>query len=220
MKGKDKCKILKEIRAEIARANDIAWVTEQCTHKGECRGTCPKCESEVRALERALTRRQALGKKVAVVGLSAGMIATATACEGSDEYKGNSLDGDLPAATTTVTAPYVGTGEVDDQLLPPETELGGVPLPPKLDLGEVPDIPRYFLSDFQLYETEIAVPDAQSVVAYLVFEQDAAENGVLTVVSEGDSYAIIGISESMNLYLIRYREQYWAIQCSNSADGQ
>ena len=42
--GKEKCRILKEIRAEIARANDIEWVVSECKHKGNCKGTCPKCE--------------------------------------------------------------------------------------------------------------------------------------------------------------------------------
>ena len=44
--GKEKCRILKEIRAEIARQNGIAWTVESCAHKGNCRGTCPKCEAE------------------------------------------------------------------------------------------------------------------------------------------------------------------------------
>ena len=49
--GKEKCRILKQIRAEIARENDIEWVVSECKHKGNCKGTCPKCEQEVRQLE-------------------------------------------------------------------------------------------------------------------------------------------------------------------------
>ena len=69
--GKEKCRILKQIRAEIAKANDIEWVVSECKHKGNCKGTCPKCEQEVRQLEAALAKREALGKTVAVVGISA-----------------------------------------------------------------------------------------------------------------------------------------------------
>ncbi len=87
MKGKDKCKILKELRAQIAAANDIEWVTENCTHKGECRGTCPKCEAEVAMLERALERRKALGKTVAVTGLAVGMMVTSTSCSMFDQWQ-------------------------------------------------------------------------------------------------------------------------------------
>ena len=80
MKGKDKCRILKEIRQQIAEKNDIAWTVSECSHKGECRGTCPKCESEVRKLERELEIRRKLGKAVAITGVSAACMAGLTAC--------------------------------------------------------------------------------------------------------------------------------------------
>lgn len=48
-KGKRTCKILKEIRRQIAEANDIEYVVEECQYKGDCLGTCPKCEAEVRS---------------------------------------------------------------------------------------------------------------------------------------------------------------------------
>ena len=47
MKGKNKCKILKEIRQKIADENDIPYVTRECTYRGDCKGTCPKCEAEL-----------------------------------------------------------------------------------------------------------------------------------------------------------------------------
>ena len=81
MLGKQKCKILKEIRQRIADENDIPYVTRECTHKGECRGTCPKCESELRYLERELAKRQALGKRVAVAALCAGLAFSSVGCD-------------------------------------------------------------------------------------------------------------------------------------------
>ena len=78
--GKEKCRILKEIRTEIARQNDIEWVVSECKHKGNCKGTCPKCEQEVRELEDALAKRESLGKKVAVVGISASLALSVTGC--------------------------------------------------------------------------------------------------------------------------------------------
>lgn len=83
MKGKDKCKILKEIRKEIAKNNDIEYVISECKFSGECKGTCPKCEAEVRYLEQELEKRRALGKKVAVAGITAASIVSLgsmTAC--------------------------------------------------------------------------------------------------------------------------------------------
>lgn len=71
--------MLKEIRRQIARANDIEFVTAECKHKGDCAGTCPKCESEVRYLEEQLSARRRLGLTTKVVGLSLGLAAIAPA---------------------------------------------------------------------------------------------------------------------------------------------
>ena len=60
---------MKAIRSEIASANEIDYQPTECTHEGECAGTCPKCESEMRWLERQLRNRQALGKAVTIAGL-------------------------------------------------------------------------------------------------------------------------------------------------------
>lgn len=80
MNGKDKCRILKEIRAAIARENDIDLVIRECTHQGACRGTCPRCESEVAYLERELEKRRLTGKRIAIAGLSAGLAMTMSGC--------------------------------------------------------------------------------------------------------------------------------------------
>ena len=84
MTGKEKCKMLREIRAQIAAQNDIELVTRECTHKGECRGTCPKCESEVRYLEQQLEKRRSTRKKVALAGISAGLALSLTGCSAQD----------------------------------------------------------------------------------------------------------------------------------------
>ena len=78
-RGKEICKALKEIRRKIASENDIELVISECRHKGDCAGTCPKCEAEVLYLENQLAARQRLGKAVKVVGLSMGLAAIAPA---------------------------------------------------------------------------------------------------------------------------------------------
>lgn len=75
--GKKKCKILKQIRQEIAKANDIEFVTSECKHKGDCKGTCPKCEDELRYLEKELRQRRDAGKRVSVASIVAGALLTA-----------------------------------------------------------------------------------------------------------------------------------------------
>jgi len=56
-RGKQTCKILKEIR------------------RRDCLGTCPKCEAEVRYLEQQLRARSIAGKAVALAGISAASLA-------------------------------------------------------------------------------------------------------------------------------------------------
>ena len=75
-RGKQTCKILKEIRKQIAAENDIDLVVSECTYQGDCLGTCPKCEAEVRYLERELEKRQRMGKAAMVAGLSVGLLAS------------------------------------------------------------------------------------------------------------------------------------------------
>ena len=92
-KGKQTCKILKEIRKQIAAENDIHLVVEECTYQGDCKGTCPKCEAEVRYLERELEKRQRMGKAAVIAGMAVGTMLTATSC---DKIFPRPLEGDVP----------------------------------------------------------------------------------------------------------------------------
>ena len=82
MRGKEVCRTLKEIRAEIARQNGIPWETEECGFKGECRGTCPRCEAEVRQLEEALAKRR---RRVTLRGIAAGFVSALKRRRGADD---------------------------------------------------------------------------------------------------------------------------------------
>ena len=93
-KGKRTCKILKEIRKQIAEENDINLVIEECTYQGDCAGTCPRCEAEVRYLERELEKRQRMGKAVMISGLAVTTLLTATSC---GSMGGNHVVGITPA---------------------------------------------------------------------------------------------------------------------------
>ncbi len=146
--GKEKCRILKQIRAEIAKQNDIEWVVSECKHQGDCRGTCPKCEAEVRQLEDALARREAVGKAIAVVGISAGLSLSVAGCanpnasiSGADMPDASNPSGNRPAVTDAATDAIAGGALLDTEtmvtvgeMLPPETET-------ELLDGEMPPIP-------------------------------------------------------------------------------
>ena len=97
-RGKETCKILKEIRRQIAEANDIEFITSECRYKGDCLGTCPKCEAEVRYLEQQLHARRLAGKAVAIAGISAGVIML-SGCNGASSKHTAQITGDTIEVT-------------------------------------------------------------------------------------------------------------------------
>lgn len=121
MRGKQKCRILKEIRQRIADENDIPYVTRECSYQGDCRGTCPKCEAELRYLEQELQKRQAMGKKIAVAAICAGMALGAASCGPSRPV--SELSGDIEEAPPSSVCTQ--TPEND----PWETEVGEISYP-------------------------------------------------------------------------------------------
>ena len=74
--GKEVCLILKGIRQKIADANGISYQPKECQHKGDCAGTCPACEEEIRYLEGELKARKGNGFGMKVAGIAAGICAT------------------------------------------------------------------------------------------------------------------------------------------------
>ena len=134
MKGKNKCRILKEIRQKIADENDIPYVTRECTYQGECRGTCPKCEAELRYLEQELEKRRRLGKTVAVAAVAAGLSLSLSACIPGGS-SGEQLGGEtVPAYTLPSPTGSEPALEGEIVLLPTDTDNQYV-------LGEMDTIP-------------------------------------------------------------------------------
>ncbi len=174
MHGKAKCKILKEIRRRIAAENEIPFVTRECTYQGSCKGTCPKCEAELRYLEQQLEKRQRMGKAVAVSALSLSLLTGAVACEPLfGQRPGNQLEGDTPyvsdTAETLEGAPmpeedlikgYVIPETTEDQLVlgelpysePEEDELSG-----RIDASETDDT-----CDVEVLEGDVAYVETES----------------------------------------------------------
>ncbi|MGM9636524.1 MAG: hypothetical protein ACI3YK_00900 [Eubacteriales bacterium] len=191
MKGKDKCKILKEIRAQIAAANDIEWVTENCSHKGECRGTCPKCEAEVAKLERELARRRSLGKTVAVAGLAVGMVLSTTSCD-LLELTRQQTAGDFPYSDSERTTASATTTE----------ELFmGEPVQMYYESDFTPCTPRKFETFRELYARRVMTDSGNET-----FEE--------ILIPVGDTFEKIGEAEEMGLVLVRYLNGCYAVWAS------
>ena len=113
-KGKRTCEVLKAVRLEIAKANDIQYAPRECHHEGPCAGTCPACEAEVKYLEQQLQVRRMLGRAVMVTGIAVGLTSL-TAC-GQNKLP-NGCDND---STETELAGDVA--DVDGMMEMPEPE--------------------------------------------------------------------------------------------------
>lgn len=133
-RGKQTCRILKEIRRQIAEANDIEFITSECRYKGDCLGTCPKCDAEVRYLEQQLRARSLAGKAVVLAGISAGMIFV-SGCSGtsSSNQSTETLQGEpvVPVEQNEITD-SIGDESLEDTLQKEET--------PKLHIIKVTEL--------------------------------------------------------------------------------
>ena len=148
-RGKQTCKILKEIRRQIAEANDIEFVTSECRYKGDCLGTCPKCEAEVRYLEQHLRKRQLAGKLVNLAGISAGAIAMLAPIAVQSQTPDTSLTKGYAAtqamADTIIVKGVVLTGDtLQDGTISREPMIGAIIINPRTAQGTSTDIDGKF----------------------------------------------------------------------------
>ncbi len=90
-KGRSICNTLKAIRKQIADANGINYYPEECHFRGECKGTCPKCEQDVRDLEHELRLRQMAGKAIKVAGIAVGLISMTACSDGKQQQPVSSV---------------------------------------------------------------------------------------------------------------------------------
>ena len=102
-RGKQTCKILKDIRRQIAEANDIEFITSECQYQGDCLGTCPKCEAEVRYLEQQLERKRMAGTNQETI---------------SDSTNASVMFGEICPTPVEDTIPMVEKDTVNKQELP------------------------------------------------------------------------------------------------------
>ena len=159
MRGKDKCRILKQIRQQIADANDIEYITRECTYQGECRGTCPKCEAELRYLEEQLEQRRSRGKKIAVAAIAAGIImTTTTACDFTSPHE------ETAGAPTAEETPAPAPTEVA------EATMGEPPAEELIEEGDGALPEDHF--EVEVEEGEIAVEELEGDVAYIEPEDE------------------------------------------------
>ncbi len=104
-RGKEICKVLKDVRRRIAEENGINLDIPDCTFKGECRGSCPRCEAELRYLDAQLRTRHNAGRAVKIAGIAAGAMLLLSPVS----LSANPIpDPDPVTKTTSATKPVAG----------------------------------------------------------------------------------------------------------------
>ena len=117
--GRTICKVLKNVRQKIANENGISYHPEECHHKGECTGTCPGCEKEIRYLEEQLKNKQHSGFGLKVAGIAASVCVTVLPMAAMVQAERNTSP-DLKAKTIkkdTIRAVDLTNGHPDAVLL-------------------------------------------------------------------------------------------------------
>ncbi len=148
-RGKQTCKILKEIRRQIAETNGIEFITSECRYKGDCFGTCPKCEAEVRYLEQQLRARSLAGKAVALAGISAAsltMLMPMTSEAQSPQKPQDFLKGSMPVVADTITVRgIVLSGDtLPDRTISKEPLIGATISNKRTALGAITNLDGHF----------------------------------------------------------------------------
>jgi TonB family protein len=195
-KGKRTCNVLKAVRLQIAKANEIKYEPHECHHEGPCAGTCPACEAEVKYLEQQLVIRRMLGKAVVLTGIAASMTSL-TAC-GQNKLP-NGCEND-----TTITELAGDVADVDGLMEMPEPEVeeavrGKMPAPvdtirpinndEKVLTGVVeyqPQFPGGIKACEQFIKENLRYPDTESdvqgrVIVSFMVERDGSLSDIKVV---------------------------------------
>ena len=231
-RGKQTCKILKEIRRQIAEANGIEFATSECRYKGDCLGTCPKCEAEVRYLEQQLRSRSLAGKAVALAGISAAslaMLMPISAEAQTQQERQTFMKGSIPAMTDTITVKgIVLSGDtLPDGGISKEPLIGATISNKRTALGAIADLDGHFglpacvgdtlKVEYVGYEpqTIVVTEDMRNVEIILIPDDNALTGevvfvGAISVKREENHYLVLKVTDEKgnvidrdNLYIER-----------------
>lgn len=174
--GRRICDILKEIRNKVAKEGNIDLHQKECNYKGECSGTCPACEAELKKINESFNHKKLLSLAGCVT-----MMLPLTACtnntvdsyimgdiEYREPYKAENLEKeDLPDD--------VMSGKIEPKIKVPEDEQGEIPVEEELqgDIAVEPEVcsPEY------LEQTQGVLPPDD----YAFSEEEDFPKGILTL---------------------------------------
>lgn len=159
------CQTLKEVRKQIADANEIPYEITECHHEGDCRGTCPKCESEVRYIENQLNIRRAAGKAISLVGISLGISAAFGSCSGSSNpHPNRTLGAIAPIEEDGISNAFANTS-INDTIAPELITEGIMVDAPQKEILDEPCIEGDIeIEEGPLFVGELDVADSTDVL--------------------------------------------------------
>ena len=112
-RNKAKCERLKQIRKQLADRIGVDLHQSECTYRGECKGTCPKCAHEEKQLNQALAAKGMLVAGLATLSLGlAGCGNQYGDLEGEIETIGSEAKSSEMISTESTDITEEGTEEV------------------------------------------------------------------------------------------------------------
>lgn len=112
-RNKAKCERLKQIRKQLADRIGVDLHQSECTYRGECKGTCPKCAHEEKQLNQALAAKGMLVAGLATLSLGlAGCGNQYGDLEGEIETIGSEAESSEMISTESIDITEAGTEEV------------------------------------------------------------------------------------------------------------
>lgn len=112
-RNKAKCERLKQIRKQLADRIGVDLHQSECTYRGECKGTCPKCAHEEKQLNQALAAKGMLVAGLATLSLGlAGCGNQYGDLEGEVETIGSEAESSEMISTESTDITEAGTEEV------------------------------------------------------------------------------------------------------------
>ena len=134
--GKNICAALKQVRKRVADTNGIVYTPKECHFEGDCNGTCPACEAEVRYLEHQLSLLRKAGKAATVMGVAVGITMVAGCKSGNANAPSASPRGTGQTnrvETGSSTNPTPQASRTDTSLIKDTRHSGEDPIP----MGEI-----------------------------------------------------------------------------------
>lgn len=112
-RNKAKCERLKQIRKQLADRIGVDLHQSECTYRGECKGTCPKCAHEEKQLNQALAAKGMLVAGLATLSLGlAGCGNQYGDLEGEIETIGSEAESSEMIGSESTDITEAGTEEV------------------------------------------------------------------------------------------------------------